>query len=47
MTLSGSDLCMLEHVDELAAAKLNAFYVQSHGEDASYSLPWAASIAKH
>ena len=36
MTLSGSDLCMLEHVDELAAAKLNAFYVQSHGEDTSY-----------
>ena len=36
MTLSGSDLCMLEHVDELAAAKLNAFYVQSHGEDTNY-----------
>ena len=36
MTLSGSDLCMLEHVDELAAAKLNAFYVQSHGESYDY-----------
>jgi putative protease len=36
MTLSGSDLCMLEHVDELAVAKLNAFYVQSHGEDTNY-----------
>ena len=36
MTLSGSDLCMLEHLDELAAAKLNAFYVQSHGEDTNY-----------
>ncbi len=37
MTLSGSDLCMLEHVDELAAAGLNAFYVQSHGESAEYA----------
>ncbi len=36
MTLSGSDLCMLEHVDELAAARLSAFYVQSHGESAEY-----------
>ncbi len=36
MTLSGSDLCMLEHADELAAAKLNAFYVQSHGESYDY-----------
>jgi putative protease len=36
MTLSGSDLCMLEHVEELAAAKLTAFYVQSHGESADY-----------
>ena len=36
MTLSGSDLCMLEHADELAAAKLNAFYVQSHGESLDY-----------
>ncbi len=36
MTLSGSDLCMLEHVDELAAAKLSAFYVQSHGESYDY-----------
>ncbi|WP_298422161.1 peptidase U32 family protein [Rhodoblastus sp.] len=37
MTLSGSDLCMLEHVDELAAARLGAFYVQSHGEDVDYA----------
>ena len=36
MTLSGSDLCMLEHVPELAAAKLTAFYVQSHGESSDY-----------
>jgi putative protease len=36
MTLSGSDLCMLEHVEELAQAKLNAFYVQSHGETAEF-----------
>ena len=36
MTLSGSDLCMLEHVDQLAAARLTAFYVQSHGESAEY-----------
>ncbi len=37
MTLSGSDLCMLEHVEELAAAKLTAFYVQSHGESSDYT----------
>ncbi len=36
MTLSGSDLCMLEHVESLAAAKLTAFYVQSHGETAEF-----------
>jgi len=36
MTLSGSDLCMLEHVERLAAAGLTAFYVQSHGESAEY-----------
>ena len=36
MTLSGRDLCMLEHVEKLAAAGLTAFYVQSHGEDAGY-----------
>jgi len=36
MTLSGNDLCMLEHLDRLAAAKLTAFYVQSHGESAEY-----------
>ena len=36
MTLSGSDLCMLEHLEELAAAKLDAFYVQSHGESSEY-----------
>ncbi len=37
MTMSGSDLCMLEHVEELAAAKLNAFYIQSHGEEEDYA----------
>lgn len=37
MTLSGSDLCMLEHVDALAKAKLTAFYVQSHGETAEFA----------
>jgi len=37
MTLSGSDLCMLEHVEELAAARLNAFYVQSHGETPEFA----------
>ncbi|MCW2318631.1 putative protease [Rhodoblastus acidophilus] len=36
MTLSGADLCMLEHVEKLAAAKLGAFYVQSHGESPEY-----------
>ncbi len=36
MTLSGSDLCMLEHVEALAAARLTAFYVQSHGESAEF-----------
>jgi putative protease len=36
MTLSGSDLCMLEHIDALAAANLTAFYVQSHGESSEY-----------
>ena len=36
MTLSGSDLCMLEHVEELAKARLNAFYVQSHGESPEF-----------
>lgn len=36
MTLSGSDLCMLEHLPELAAARLTSFYVQSHGESAAF-----------
>jgi putative protease len=36
MTLSGADLCMLEHVDRLAAERLSAFYVQSHGESPDY-----------
>ena len=36
MTLSGADLCMIEHVDRLAAEKLSAFYVQSHGESPDY-----------
>lgn len=37
MTLSGKDLCMIEHVDELAALGLNCFYVQSMGEGLNYA----------
>ncbi len=39
MTLSGKDLCMIEHVDELAALGLNCFYVQSMGESVNYAGP--------
>lgn len=36
MTLSGKDLCMLEHLPEMLARGLTAFYVQSHGEGPEY-----------
>ncbi len=36
MTLSGKDLCMIEHMNYLTEAGLEHFYIQSHGEDASY-----------
>lgn len=36
MTLSGKDLCMVEHIDTLVADGLTNFYIQSHGEDADY-----------
>lgn len=36
MTLSGKDLCMLEHLPEMLARGLTAFYVQSHGEGSEY-----------
>jgi putative protease len=36
MTLSGKDLCMLEHIPALVAAGETCFYVQSHGETPAY-----------
>lgn len=36
MTLSGKDLCMLEHLPEMLASGLRSFYVQSHGEGPEY-----------
>jgi putative protease len=36
MTLSGKDLCMLEHLDYLKKKNMNCFYIQSHGEDNEY-----------
>lgn len=36
MTLSGKDLCMVEHVDRLVAMGLDTFFVQSMGEDPEY-----------
>ena len=36
MTVSGKDLCMIEHVDALADHGLTHFYVQSHGESPDY-----------
>lgn len=36
MTLSGKDLCMIEHVDELARMGLKNFYVQSMGESLEF-----------
>jgi putative protease len=36
MTLSGKDLCMIEHVDELLEMGLKNFYVQSRSESVDY-----------
>ena len=36
MTLSGKDLCMLEHIPELLQAGQQFFYIQSHGESPEY-----------
>ena len=36
MTLSGKDLCMVEHVNTLVAEGLTNFFVQSHGEGSDY-----------
>lgn len=36
MTLSGKDLCMLEHLPAMLASGLTSFYVQSHGEGPAY-----------
>jgi putative protease len=36
MTLSGKDLCMLEHLPAMLSRGLSAFYVQSHGEGPEY-----------
>lgn len=36
MTLSGKDLCMVEHVNTLVAEGLTNFFVQSHGESPDY-----------
>ena len=33
MTLSGKDLCMIEHMDELVGQGLKHFFVQGHGEE--------------
>ncbi len=36
MTLSGKDLCMIEHLPELIQAGQRLFYIQSHGETPEY-----------
>ena len=36
MTLSGKDLCMIEHLPELLKAGQQLFYIQSHGETPEY-----------
>ncbi len=36
MTLSGKDLCLLEHIPTLIGHNLEHFYVQSHGETPEY-----------
>jgi len=37
MTLSGKDLCLVEHADRLAAEGFTAFYVQNKGEADDYA----------
>ena len=37
MTLSGKDLCLVEHADRLAAEGFTAFYVQNKGEAEGYA----------
>jgi putative protease len=37
MTLSGKDLCLVEHADRLAAEGFTAFYVQNKGEATGYA----------
>lgn len=36
MTLSGKDLCMVEHIDDLLKQGIKNFYVQSHGESREF-----------
>ncbi|MFY9329470.1 MAG: peptidase U32 family protein [Georgfuchsia sp.] len=36
MTLSGKDLCMIEHLPEMLASGITYFYIQSHGEGPAY-----------
>lgn len=37
MTLSGKDLCLIEHIERLVAEGITAFYVQNKGEAAGYA----------
>ncbi len=37
MTLSGKDLCLIEHADQLSSAGFTAFYVQNKGEAEGYA----------
>lgn len=43
MTLSGKDLCMIEHIPQLLEAGETCFYVQSHCETPDY----VATVGKH
>lgn len=36
MTLSGKDLCMVEHIEELLSKGVKNFYIQSHGESSEF-----------
>lgn len=36
MTLSGKDLCMVEHIEELIKKGVKNFYIQSHGESSDF-----------
>jgi putative protease len=36
MTLSGKDLCMVEHIEDLIKKGVKNFYVQSHGESSEF-----------